>query len=47
LTLKTTFNFISIILNLVKQTFFICETTGPVAVTVDARGILYAARINN
>jgi hypothetical protein len=26
--------------NLIKQTFFICETTGAVAVTVDALGIL-------
>jgi hypothetical protein len=27
-----------------KFTFFICETTGPVVVTVDVLGILYAAK---
>ncbi len=40
---KKSFKFIFILINLIKQTFFICETTGAVVVTVDALGILYAA----
>lgn len=31
---------------MLQQTFFICETSGAVVVTVDALGILYAAKIN-